>query len=536
MQFSIGQRSHASWIVPGLLLALCGQEAYGAGFAIRAQSASSIGTAGASDVAGTTDISAMFSNPAALSAFKGTNVAVGAALVMPSGEFTDGKRTVGSTGVEAITDSEASKSSDDFSDNALIPALYGTYEVNEDMTAGLSITAPFGTNTDYGKDWVGRYHGTKTELEVINLDLATSYRVMDNLKLGFGIQVQHARGLIEGASNYGAAVYQATATAAAKTAADLVGAYYTAAAAYQADSTNTTKGAAVTSAAAAVQADPIAKSFKDATDAAINGQPASSVSSIIASTLAAAGAQYVGGQVVANEGQADVYAKYEGSDIAYGFTFGVLYSPMEDLDLGFSYRSQVVHKTTGDYTLSGETAAAEAYAASIGTKRTADLNLAVPDIIGFGAVYKGVLDMNIYASASMTRWTKIRDINVVPESGSNVLVRLDWEDVWHMGLGGDYKVNENVILRAGVGSDNSPTTDTLRSPRSPDDNRRFFSLGGRYQAEGWSLDAGLLHTRFRDPTLNLKNDAYPEANGRGDFTGKYQVTANTFMAQYNMSI
>jgi hypothetical protein len=42
-----------------------------------------------------------------------------------------------------------------------------------------------------------------------------------------------------------------------------------------------------------------------------------------------------------------------------------------------------------------------------------------------------------------------------------------------------------------------------------------------------------MHTRFRDPTLDLKNDAYPEANGRGDFTGKYTVTANTLMAQYN---
>jgi long-chain fatty acid transport protein len=144
--------------------------------------------------------------------------------------------------------------------------------------------------------------------------------------------------------------------------------------------------------------------------------------------------------------------------------------------------------------------------------------------------------MNIYASASMTRWSKIRDINIVPESGSNVLVRLEWEDAWHVGLGGDYKVNEHVIVRAGVGSDQSPTTDSLRSPRSPDDDRRFFSLGGRYQTAGWSVDAGLLHTRFRDPTLNLQDNAYPEAAGRGDFSGKYQVSANTFMAQYNMSI
>ncbi|WP_141733477.1 OmpP1/FadL family transporter [Oligoflexus tunisiensis] len=536
MQFSVSQRSYSGWIVPGLFLALCSQNSFAAGFAIRGQSASSIGTAGASDVAGTTDISAMFSNPAAMGVFKGTNISVGAAYIMPNGEFTEGRRTVGGSGIEAITDSDDAKKSDDFSEGAFLPALYGTYEVNEDLTAGASITAPFGTNTDYGKDWVGRYHGTKTELEMINLDLAASYRVMENLRVGFGVQVQHARGLIEGASNYGAARAQGIATAAAQEAAGLVSAYYTAAAAYQADPTNTTKGAAASSANAAVEANAVAKNFKTATDAAIAGQPAASVPTIISNTLTAAGAQYVGGQAIANEGQDDVYAQYEGSDIAYGFTFGVLYTVMPDLDLGLSYRSQVVHKTEGDFKLSGETSAAQAYAETIGLKRTADLNLPTPDIIGFGLNYKGIADMNVYLSASMTRWSKLRDINVVPETGDNVLVKLDWEDVWHVGLGGDYKINENVILRAGVASDNSPTTDTLRSPRSPDDNRRFFSLGGRYQTEGWSVDAGFLHTRFRDPTLNLKDDAYPEAAGRGDLSGKYEVTANTFMAQYNHTI
>jgi long-chain fatty acid transport protein len=528
MQLSVGQRSYASWIVPGLLLTLCSHNAFAAGFAIRGQSASSIGTAGASDVAGTTDISAMFSNPAALSAFKGTNVSVGAAFIMPKGEFSDGKRTVASTGVEAVNDSEDAKSSDDFGDNAVLPAIYASYEVNEDVTAGVALTAPFGTNSDYGKDWVGRYHGTKTELEVVNLDLAGSYKVMDNLKLGFGVQVQTGKGVIEGASNYGAAATASVARTAAQTAAKLVSDYYTAVGAGDA--------AAVAAANTAIEANQVAKDFKAATQSALAGQPVANYPTIIQNTLTAAGAQYVGGQVVANEGKDDVYASYEGTSINYGFTLGVLYSPVPDVDLGLSYRSQVIHKTKGDFKLTGETAAAEAYAESIGLKRDADFTLPIPDIIGFGANYKGVTDMNIYLSASMTRWSKLKDLNVIPESGDNVVVRLDWEDVWHVGLGGDYKVNENVVLRAGVASDNSPTTDTLRSPRSPDDNRRMYSIGGRYQAEGWSADLGFMHTRFRDPTLNLKNDAYPEANGRGDLSGTYKVVANTFMAQYNRAL
>jgi long-chain fatty acid transport protein len=483
----------------------------------------------------------MFSNPATLSAFKGTNVSVGAAYIMPKGEFKDGKRLVPTVGVEAITDSDDAKSSDDFGDPALIPALYASYEVNESVTAGVALTAPFGTNTDYGKDWVGRYHGTKTELEVVNLDLAASYALMENLKLGFGIQVQTGRGVIEGASNLGARLAGDTARAAAQTAGGLVSAYYTAAgtvaAVTAAGGTPTAEQlTAMNNAQTAVNNNALATSFKQASDAAIQNLPAADRPAAISSTLAAAGAQYVGGQVVAREGQDDVYASYEGSSVNYGFTLGLLYSPLPEVDVGLSYRSQVIHKTEGDFKLSGETPAAQAYAETVGLKRNADFTLPIPDIIGFGVNYKGVTDMNLYLSATMTRWSKLKDLNVVPETGDNVLVRLDWEDVWHVGLGGDYKVNENIVLRAGVASDNSPTTDTLRSPRSPDDNRRFFSLGGRYQAEGWSADLGFLHSRFRDPTLNLQENAYPGAAGRGDLTGKYEISANTLMAQYNRAL
>jgi hypothetical protein len=64
----------------------------------------------------------------------------------------------------------------------------------------------------------------------------------------------------------------------------------------------------------------------------------------------------------------------------------------------------------------------------------------------------------------------------------------------------------------------------------------MYSIGGRYQSEGWSADLGFMHTRLRDPTLNLEENAYPEAAGRGNFSGKYKVTANTFMAQYNRAL
>src|SRR6476620_8677175 len=112
MQFTVGRRATAGLFVPGLLMALVGQQAFAAGFSIRGQSASSVGTAGASDVAGTTDISALFSHPAALGAFKGTNVSVGGAYIRPNAKFKEGNRTVPTVGVDASADSMGASESD----------------------------------------------------------------------------------------------------------------------------------------------------------------------------------------------------------------------------------------------------------------------------------------------------------------------------------------------------------------------------------------------------------------------------------------
>ncbi len=529
MQYGIQDRRSIGFVVSGLFLSLCGSQAFAAGFAIRAQSASSIGTAGASDVSGTADITAFFTNPAALSAFKGNHLSVGGAYIMPSAEFKDGERTVGATGIPAVTDSDSEKSSNDFSNNAFIPAIFGTHEINDQVTAGWSVTVPWATSSDYGKDWVGRYQGTKTELSVLNIDAAASYKLMDNLKFGFGVQIQRGTGEIEGASNYGAAYHQAVATAAAK----LVQTYFTAAAAAKGPSPTAEAVTAFQTASAAVTANPIATKFKDAVTTAIAGKADGELPGIIGATLTSA----AGAQVIANEGKDDVYATYSSDpSMAFGFTFGVLYTPIENLDLGLSYRSAIVHKTEGDYKLTAESSVADTYINSIGTDRKAKLDIAVPDIIGFGATYKDIPNLQLFASASLTRWSKLRDFNVRPDGATNILVLLNWEDVWHLGVGAAYKIDSTYTVRAGLASDNSPTTDDLRSPRSPDDNRKLISLGGRYDAETWSVDLGLLRAQFRDPKMQLKNDGYPEADGRGDLKGSYTVSANTFMAQYNHTL
>lgn len=240
------------------------------------------------------------------------------------------------------------------------------------------------------------------------------------------------------------------------------------------------------------------------------------------------------------EGKEDVLAEYEGSHTALGFTLGALYDPIENLRIGLSYRSQVVHKTEGDISFKGKGAASTAFAASR-PSGDAEFELVLPASIGLGVDFQAMEGLNVYFNATQTLWSSVENLDVKYGSGvqaDSILVKLNWEDVAAYSVGAAYQVSPEFTVRLGFGIDESPTTDALRSPRSPDNDRTLIGLGGRYAGEGWYADLGILNTSIKQPTLNLNESDYPQAKEdfRGNLSGQYSVSANTFMAQYGMKI
>ncbi|MCX6129467.1 MAG: outer membrane protein transport protein [Proteobacteria bacterium] len=515
------KRSMASFMLAGAAFSLASQKLWAAGFAVRAQSASSLGTAGASDTAGNEDISAIFSNPASIAAFSGQRLSLGFAAAKVDAKFKDGQRTLPVLGTPVSK--EEKNSSDNFTKDASVPAVFGVHQINETVNLGWSLTVPYGTSTDYGKDWVGRYHGIKTDLNVLNFDLGASYKVAENLSLGFGVQVQKANGNISGASNLGGvgglqtinAVSKALAAAATGDNSQLAQLDSSAQALATAVSTAATKAGT-----AATQAGNSADEIKAASNAA--------------------GAAVLNAAVASADGTNDVLAVYDGSDVAAGFNFGVLYRPLTDLNLGFSYRSQVKHKNKGDINFSGETATASAYVASQGYEKDASLDLTMPDVISLAANYQGIQNVKLFANLTQTRWSSVEGLNVKYRSSQdgdkNILVKLAWKDVYSAALGAAYQLNPQIVLRTGAALDKSPVEGSLRSPRSADNDRTLLSLGAGYAADAWQLDFGYTHTAIKEPKLALKENDYPEAAYRGDLSGTYAVSANTFMLQYSQAL
>lgn len=65
--------------------------------------------------------------------------------------------------------------------------LYGTYAINEKVTAGLAVYTPFGSAVDWGEDWSGQYLIRDIQLRAIFIQPTVSYKLNDQLSVGAGL-------------------------------------------------------------------------------------------------------------------------------------------------------------------------------------------------------------------------------------------------------------------------------------------------------------------------------------------------------------
>ena len=168
-------------------IALNVNTAWASGFAIREQSSTAQGNAFAGATAGAEDISYMFFNPAGLTYQEDSEVLGIASYIIPNSRAKDAE---GTTRLGAPI--QGGSNSGDIGEDALVPALYAMWAVTPELRLGLGINAPFGLVTDAEDDYVGRYHGTRSELETININPVVAYKVLDWLSIGGGLQIQYA--------------------------------------------------------------------------------------------------------------------------------------------------------------------------------------------------------------------------------------------------------------------------------------------------------------------------------------------------------
>lgn len=166
------------------------------GFKLSEYSSRDFGMANAGYAALADDPSTIWSNPAGLSRLNGLQANLGAYYVYGRGEFENqGSTDAFGAPLTGIED-------DDLFEDAVIPNLYVSMPLNDAVTVGLGVNAPFGLSTQYEPNSLTRYQAVKSSLRVVDINPAVSFQLNDMLSVGFGVSAQHAEATLSNAINF----------------------------------------------------------------------------------------------------------------------------------------------------------------------------------------------------------------------------------------------------------------------------------------------------------------------------------------------
>lgn len=178
-------------IVSAAVIALMANSAANAGsFSLYTESnGSAVGNFGAGVAAEAADASTGWFNPAGLALIHEQQVVLGGVGVFPVSKIT-GTSTFATLGlpsyVQTFNDLDGAK-------DALVPSFHYALPLGENVTAGLSVVAPFGLRTDWSELGPVRYAATTSDLRTFNVSPEIGGRLNEYWALGGGIDFQYAR-------------------------------------------------------------------------------------------------------------------------------------------------------------------------------------------------------------------------------------------------------------------------------------------------------------------------------------------------------
>ncbi len=431
--------------------------AYSAGFALIENSASGMGKAFAGAAAAAEDASTVWFNPAGMT-YLGeklngkSQLSNSLHLISAKTKFKDkGSTPPASLGAASI-DGEKNVSGNVLSP---VPNLYYVRPINERLHFGLAINGPFGSKTEYDKDWIGRYHATETDMKTVNINPSLSWKANEKLSLGGGISAQYIDVKL-GRSVDSAAVCRSVGI-----------------------------GVATKSNSTAL------------IDHCTNTYPKASQHK--------------------NDSQVEVAGDDFSFGFNLGLLYQP--TNMTRIGASYRSKVKHDLKGKVKYDLHAGLAPALGFTGNRFEDRDIRASVELPDSVSLSLAHKVNSKLEILADVTWTQWSTFQELRIVDTTGAEVTnTPEEWKDVTRVSLGANYKYNDKLTLRTGVAFDEEPIPSaTLRTPRIPGNDRTWLSFGAGYKMnKKMSVDFGYSHLFLEKTAIDNTDDVGYSVKGLYD--------------------
>lgn len=462
----VSKQARMSALAVAVIGVLAVGSAAASGFQLRETSTKAGGRAYSGTAVASGDTGVISTNPAAMVNNDGVVFQAGVGVIDLKADFTGGGTSALGTPLTGNNGGNPGSPKAVPSIGVIVP-MKGAFE---GLTLGASITAPFGSGTKWENGWVGRYNATETSVKTADLTLSAAVQITPAFSAGVGL------------------IYERAEVTLAK---DL----------------------------------PLG-------------------------VMLAAGLQNP-----ALAATPDGNVSIDGGHNGLGWVAGMQFRPSDNFAIGYSHRSEIKHDFAGQATFTtpsqfqamqpGFAANAANPALPLTAAQRAQLMVLGRGFVNTGgnarlvtptidtlSVMVGVGErVKVYGEAQRTGWSSLQDVTIKFNNPYQPTSREDfhWKDTMFYSIGADFALNDAFTLRAGIARDQSPTNNTDRTPRLPDNDRNLYSLGMSWQMmQNLSLDASFTHVKLKNSTSNLPINPNPPASRYNSFVGEYSGTANVY--------
>lgn len=438
------------------------QAAQASAFQLHENSAQAMGRAYAGLVTAGGDCSVVFNNPAGMTLLDRTCLQLDVTAVDFSAKFHG-------QGHDAFGRPLGGGNGGEAGTTIPVPALYWSSPVGQRWHFGAGFSVPFGFKTEYNRGWKGRYNAIKSDFQSLDATLSASFDVTDTFTLGASAIYQRTSAELSNAINY-----------------NMVG-------------VGVVRDAAAAGKIPAQQAPQLIQAFQ---------------------------AQVPPGS--------DGLASIKGHDWAWGWQLGAMWQFSPDDRFALDYRSKIDHTLggTANFTMPNNVKSllsSPTVQQLIGggngmpfQHTTARAGFTTPATAN-ASYWHEAENFGVGVDVSWTHWETFKQLRVdfANPAQPATAQQYDWRDTWFAAVGGDWYVNDQFTLRAGLAVDTTPTHVSTRAPRVPDSTRQLASIGMGYRFnDNVRLEAAYTHIFVNEAHISdVRSSTGDSLSGNFDDSG-----------------